>query len=105
MTPQTPASLIFHPLALAPLLLGAIGLITIWFQLAAVNALEHKATALAASSIDNLSDSMTASLNARLATTGQEWAVDVNRKINQTQQMLDNELFGKWVNTTTVVLK
>lgn len=77
---------------------------TIWFQLAAVNALEHKATALAASSIDSLSDSMTSSLNARLATTGQEWAADVNRKINETQRMLDDELFGEWVNTTTVVL-
>lgn len=61
--------------------------------------------ALASSSIDDLSTSMTVSLNARLAMTGQEWAADVNRKINETQRMLDDELFGEWFNTTTVVLK
>lgn len=98
-------SLIFHPLALAPLLIGSIGLVTIWFQLAAVNALEAKANALSSSSADAMSTSMTAALNDRLALAGQEWAADVNRQIAETQAMLDDDLFGEWLNTTTVVLK
>lgn len=92
-------------MALAPLLIGSIGLITIWFQLAAVNALEHKANMLSSSSVDDMSNSLAAALNARLLSSGQEWATDVNRQIAETQKMLDNDLFGDWVNTTTVVLK
>lgn len=98
-------SLIFYPPALAPLLIGSIGLITIWFQLAAVNALEHKANLLSSSSVDDMSNSLAAALNTRLLSSGQEWATDVNRQIAETQRMLDDDLFGDWVNTTTVVLK
>ncbi|KAL7411101.1 hypothetical protein BDY24DRAFT_417439 [Mrakia frigida] len=97
-------SLITHPLALAPLLIGILGLIALQCQIAAVSALSDKASAMTNSSITEMSTSMTQTLNADLATRGALYAAGLNADLAKVQKVLDDDIFGEWVNTTTVVL-
>lgn len=121
-------SLITHPIALAPLLIGTLGLITIQCQIAAVEALGERASALTNSSISEMSMTMATSLNAKLEARGTRFALGLNRDIAEVQKVLDDDVFGgestekracgkkvlltllthffpsEWVNTTTVVL-
>lgn len=55
-------------------------------------------------SISDMSTSMTARLNSHLAERGMAYSSTINADIAAVQHTLDNEVFGTWVNTTTVVL-
>ncbi|CED83256.1 Plasma membrane fusion protein PRM1 [Phaffia rhodozyma] len=97
-------ALITHPLALMPLAMGIISLLSIQAQIAAIDAISRSAEETANDSIDSMANSMTSKLNARLAERGLIFANDINEDIAQVQTFMDDELFGTWVNTTTVVL-
>jgi hypothetical protein len=43
-------------------------------------------------------------MNAMAADTSAEYARDFNAAIARHQQRIDDELFGKWINTTAVTL-
>lgn len=59
---------------------------------------------MTASSISDMSTSMTSKLNGQLAARGAAYASGMNADIAKVQKVLDDEVFGEWVNTTTVVL-
>lgn len=98
-------SLVMHPLALAPLLIGLLGLVSVEVQIAAARAIGDAAAASTNASIASTSQSMAAQLNDELAARANVFARGMNADIAKVQKVLDDDVFGEWVNTTTVVLK
>lgn len=99
-----PVALITHPLALAPLLIGLLGLLCGAIQIRAIHSVQATASSLTTASLDNMSATMTSKLNQQLATRGDSYVSSINQDIAAVQKVLDEDLFGEWVNTTTVVL-
>jgi len=74
------------------------------FQIIALNAIKDHAKANANSTVAATSSSLAAKMNAMAADTSADYARDFNAAIARHQQRIDDELFGKWINTTAITL-
>ena len=74
------------------------------FQIIALNAIKDHARANANSTVAATSSSLAAKMNAMAADTSADYARDFNAAIARHQQRIDDELFGKWINTTAITL-
>jgi hypothetical protein len=74
------------------------------FQIIALNAIKDHARANANSTVAATSSSLAAKMNALAADTSADYARDFNAAIARHQQRIDDELFGKWINTTAITL-
>ncbi|KAK4685364.1 hypothetical protein P7C73_g4789, partial [Tremellales sp. Uapishka_1] len=93
-----------HPTCLALLLISLLGLLSLEFQLVALNAIKDHAHATANSTVTASTDDLTAKLNAAAMNSSLAYAEEFNQALAGYQQRIDNELFGPWLNTTAVVL-
>lgn len=94
---------VFHPPALACFLIGFFGLLSVQLQLIAVNPLEAKFRAQAASSASDFSSSIASSVNSSMYNQSAFYANGVNSHVDTIQNTINNGLFG-WVNGTTTTL-
>lgn len=92
-----------YPPALICLLIGALGLLSVELQLAAIHPLEAHYTSQVSSSVSNFSTSIATQLNANMANQSATYADSVNSQILAVQTTLNEGVFG-WVNTTTTTL-
>ncbi|WVR08903.1 hypothetical protein IAU60_005962 [Kwoniella sp. DSM 27419] len=97
-------SYLAHPTCLALLFISILGFLSIQLQLVALDALKAHAQATANSTVAASTDSLTAKLNAAALQSSQAYADQYNQAIARYQQRIDDELFGSWLNTTTVTL-
>lgn len=94
---------IFHPPALACLLIGLFGLLSVQIQLVAIHALQAKYDSQATAEVSNFSNTIAASINASMYNQSSEYANDVNGRVDAIQSTINDGLFG-WVNVTTTTL-
>jgi hypothetical protein len=97
-------SYISHPTCLALFFIAFIGFLSIQFQLLALNAIKNHARANANATVAASTNSLTSKLNAMALQQSQEYASEYNTAIGLYQQRIDDELFGKWMNTTAIQL-
>ena len=93
-----------HPTCLALLFVALLGFLMLQFQIIALNAIKDHARANANSTVAATSSSLAAKMNAMAADTSADYARDFNAAIARHQQRIDDELFGKWINTTAITL-
>lgn len=74
------------------------------FQIIAVHGLRDKSTADVSSAVSVQSATLSNNLNDALFSSSKQYAQDVNHVLQGWQNRIDNEIFGPWLNTTTVVL-
>jgi hypothetical protein len=74
------------------------------FQILALNGIKAYARANANSTVAATSSSLASKINAMAAGTSADYARDFNAVIARHQQRIDDELFGKWINTTAITL-
>lgn len=91
------------PPALICLLIGAIGVLSVELQLAAIHPLEAHYANQASSSVSNFSSTITTQMNANMVNQSSLYANQVNSQILAVQNTLNNGVFG-WVNVTTTTL-
>ncbi|KAF9050020.1 hypothetical protein BJ165DRAFT_1455879 [Panaeolus papilionaceus] len=91
---------IFHAPALACLLIGVIGLLSIQVQLLALGPLVNKYDERAAAATANFSDTITNSVNENMYNQSAAYANEVNAQVDAFQSQINNGVFG-WVNVTT----
>jgi hypothetical protein len=109
LTPFTTANLhfflsyIFHPSALACLLIGVAGILSVELQLLAIRPLESHYTTQLNNSVSDFSSQIQTNLNLVMQNQSQSYATSVNGQVTTVQTTINEELFG-WVNTTTVAL-
>lgn len=94
---------IFHPPALACLLIGLIGLLSIQIQLAAMAPLVAKYQERSASTASDFSNNIATSINDTMYGQSAAYANDVNARVDAIQATINEGVFG-WVNGTTVTL-
>lgn len=97
-------SYISHPTCLALFFIALIGFLSIQFQLLALNAIKNHARANANATVAASTNSLRSKLNAMALQQSQEYASEYNTAIGLYQQRIDDELFGKWMNTTAIQL-
>ncbi|KAF9460713.1 hypothetical protein BDZ94DRAFT_1311228 [Collybia nuda] len=94
---------IFHPPALACLLIGLIGILSIQIQLAAMGPLVSKYEERSASTASDFSNTIATSINDTMFSQSAAYANDVNARVDAMQATINEGIFG-WVNGTTVTL-
>jgi hypothetical protein len=93
-----------HPTCLALLFISLLGLLTLQFQILALNAIKHHAEANANSTVSASTNQLTAKLNAMAMNSSASYAIDFNNQVVAFQQRVDDEMFGEWLNTTAITL-
>lgn len=93
-----------HPTCLALLFISLLGLLSIQFQLVALNALKAHAQSSVNTTVTASTNSLVTKLNAAALNSSQEYADSYNKAIAGYQDRINNGLFGSWVNTTAVIL-
>ncbi|KAH7888899.1 hypothetical protein F5I97DRAFT_764283 [Phlebopus sp. FC_14] len=94
---------IFHPPALACFLIGFFGLLSVQIQIVAVGPLEAKYSSQAATSVQDLSNTIATQMNSSMYNSSATYASGINAKVDNVQSSINNGLFG-WVNGTTTTL-
>jgi len=94
---------IFHPPALACLLVGLIGLLSVELQLLAMGPLVAKYQERSASTASSFSNLIATSINNTMYNQSAAYASGVNAQVDIVQNTINQGVFG-WVNTTTVTL-
>lgn len=94
---------IFHPPALACLLIGLIGLLSIQIQLAAMAPLVSKYQERSQNAASDFSNTIATSINNSMYDQSAAYANDVNARVDAIQTTINQGVFG-WVNVTTVTL-
>ncbi|KAG6868386.1 hypothetical protein C0993_003802 [Termitomyces sp. T159_Od127] len=94
---------IFHPPALACLLIGLIGLLSIQIQLAAMGPLIDKYQERSADVTADFSNTIFTAVNGSMYNQSATYANEVNARVDSIQTTINEGVFG-WVNTTTVSL-
>ncbi|KIR40320.1 plasma membrane fusion protein PRM1 [Cryptococcus deuterogattii 99/473] len=97
-------SYLAHPTCLALLFISLLGILSIQFQLIALNALKAHAQSNVDATVTTSTNSLVTKLNAVALNSSQEYADSYNKAIAGYQDRINNELFGSWVNTTAVTL-
>ncbi|KAG6817485.1 hypothetical protein H0H87_008110 [Tephrocybe sp. NHM501043] len=94
---------VFHPPALACLLIGLIGLLSIEIQLAAMGPLIAKYQERSANATADFSNTIFTAVNSSMYNQSAAYANDVNTRVDTIQTTINDGVFG-WVNETTVTL-
>ncbi|KAG6891582.1 hypothetical protein C0992_003610 [Termitomyces sp. T32_za158] len=94
---------IFHPPALACLLIGLIGLLSIQIQLAAMGPLINKYQQRSADATADFSNTIFTAVNGSMYNQSVAYANAVNARVDSIQTTINDGVFG-WVNETTVSL-
>ncbi|KAG6919376.1 hypothetical protein DXG01_006925 [Tephrocybe rancida] len=94
---------VFHPPALACLLIGLIGLLSIEIQLAAMGPLIAKYQERSANATSDFSNTIFTAINSSMYDQSAAYANDVNARVDVIQNTINDGVFG-WVNETTVTL-
>ncbi|KAG6874500.1 hypothetical protein C0995_010410 [Termitomyces sp. Mi166 len=94
---------IFHPPALACLLIGLIGLLSIQIQLAVMDPLTNKYQQRSADATADFSNTIFTAINGSMYNQSATYANEVNARVDTIQTTINDGVFG-WVNTTTVSL-
>lgn len=97
-------SYLAHPTCLALLFIALLGFLSIQFQLLALNGIKAHARAHANETVTQSSNDLTAKLNSIALASSQQYATDFNAAVDRYEDRINNELFGKWLNTTAVSL-
>lgn len=97
------ASYVFYAPALACLLIGAFGLLSIELQLVAIAPLQKHYSAKVASSVNDFSSQIAGNINGAMGEQSAAYAAQVNTHLTDIQTTINNGVFG-WVNTTTTTL-
>mgnify|MGYP006950204114 CR=1 FL=1 len=95
---------ICHPPALALLCFGLLSLLVIQCQISAISALRNDAKQGVATGVTDSTTRIVAQLNAVSRLQSESYVNETNQVILQWQKSIDEELFGPWLNTTTVAL-
>lgn len=94
---------IFHPAALACLLIGLFGLISVQIQLAAIGPIQKHYSSQVSNSVSDFTNSIALSINGAMREDSAAYASQVNAQTSAMQSTINDSLFG-WVNGTTVTL-
>ncbi|KAF5385997.1 hypothetical protein D9615_002597 [Tricholomella constricta] len=94
---------IFHPPALACLLIGLIGLLAIQIQLAAMGPLVARYKERSANTASDFSNTIFTAINESMYDQSAAYANDVNSRVDVIQTTINEGVFG-WVNVTTTAL-
>ncbi|EIW83225.1 hypothetical protein CONPUDRAFT_101927 [Coniophora puteana RWD-64-598 SS2] len=94
---------IFHPPALACFLIGFFGILSVELQLLAVGPLEAKYSAQTAQTVNDLSSTIAAQMNASMYNQSSVYASGINLQVASVQNTINQGVFG-WVNGTTTTL-
>ncbi|KAG5652872.1 hypothetical protein H0H81_003302 [Sphagnurus paluster] len=94
---------IFHPPALACLLIGVIGLLSIQIQLAAMGPLVAKYKERSADTTADFSATIFSAINGSMYNQSAAYADDINGRVDVIQTTINEGVFG-WVNVTTTTL-
>ncbi|QRW00590.1 plasma membrane fusion protein PRM1 [Ceratobasidium sp. AG-Ba] len=94
---------IFHPAALACLLIGLFGLISVEVQLAAIGPIQKHYSTQVSNSVGDFTNSIALSINGAMQNDSASYAAQVNAQTMAMQTTINDGLFG-WVNGTTVTL-
>lgn len=94
---------IFHPAALACLLIGLFGLISVQIQLAAIGPIQKHYSTQVSNSVGDFTNSIALSINSAMQNDSAAYAAQVNAQTAAMQTTINDNLFG-WVNGTTVTL-
>ncbi|KAG9124658.1 plasma membrane fusion protein prm1 [Ceratobasidium sp. 392] len=94
---------IFHPAALACLLIGVFGLISVEVQIAALGPIQKHYSSQVSNSIGDFTNSIAVSINSGMQNDSAFYAAQVNAQTTAMQTTINDGLFG-WVNGTTVTL-
>jgi hypothetical protein len=94
---------VFHPTALACLLIGLLGVLSVQVQLMAIGPLEAKYQAKATAAAADFSNTIAAQMNASMFTQSAAYAADINGRVSAIQTGIDDGVFG-WIGNTTVTL-
>ncbi|GJE97726.1 Plasma membrane fusion protein [Phanerochaete sordida] len=94
---------VFHPPALACFLIGFFGLLSVQIQLIAIGPLEHKYSQQAVASVSDFQNTIATSMNASMYNQSAAYANDINGRVDNIQNTVNDGLFG-WVNGTTTTL-
>ena len=97
-------SYLSHPTCLALLCVASLGFLSLEFQLAALNAIKSHVRDNANSAVTASTESLTAKLNSLALASSQQYANEFNTAVTAYQTRIDVDLFGSWLNTTSVVL-
>ncbi|KAJ9123135.1 hypothetical protein QFC22_001327 [Naganishia vaughanmartiniae] len=97
-------SYVFHAPAVALLCFGLLSLLVVQCQIAVVGALRDDAKDDVASGVSESTSSIVAQINAIGIQQSRIYVEQTNQVIMGWQKAIDEELFGPWLNTTTVVL-
>ncbi|CAE6400145.1 unnamed protein product [Rhizoctonia solani] len=94
---------VFHPAALACLLIGLFGLISVQIQLAAIGPIQKHYSNQVSNSVSDFTNSIALSINGAMQEDSAAYAAQVNAQTSAMQSAINDNLFG-WVNGTTVTL-
>ncbi|KAG8965938.1 plasma membrane fusion protein prm1 [Tulasnella sp. 419] len=94
---------IFSPPALACLLIGVFGVLSVELQLAAVGPIQRHYSAAVSDSINDFTNTIATNINANMLAQSSSYAKSVNSQIEGLQSNVNNGVFG-WVNGTVVPL-
>ncbi|CAE6436607.1 hypothetical protein ACGC1H_004503 [Rhizoctonia solani] len=94
---------VFHPAALACLLIGLFGLISVQVQLAAIGPVQKHFSSQVSNSVSDFTNSIALSINGAMREDSAAYAAQVNAQTSAMQSTINDNLFG-WVNGTTVTL-
>ncbi|KAF9512769.1 hypothetical protein BS47DRAFT_1382798 [Hydnum rufescens UP504] len=97
------ASYVFYPPALACLLIGVLGILSVELQLAALGPLQKHYHAQVNSTVNNFSNQIALAINSGMTNQSTIYATQVNTHMLDVQNQINNNVFG-WVNTTTTAL-
>ena len=81
-----------------------LGFLSIQFQLVALNAIKDHARNNANATVTQSANDLTTKLNQAALASSQQYATDFNAAIDRYEDRINNELFGSWLNTTSVTL-
>ncbi|CUA75047.1 Plasma membrane fusion protein PRM1 [Coprinopsis cinerea okayama7 len=94
---------VFHPAALACLLIGLFGLISVQIQLAAIGPVQKHFSSQVSNSVSDFTNNIALSINGAMREDSAAYAAQVNAQTSAMQSTINDNLFG-WVNGTTVTL-
>ena len=97
------ASYVFHPPALACLLIGVLGILSVEIQLAALGPIQKHYSAQVNGTVNNFSNQIALAINSGMTNQSTAYATQVNTHMLDIQNQINNNVFG-WVNTTTTAL-
>jgi len=96
-------SYIFHPPALACLLIGSVGLLSVQLQLFALGPIVQSYQNKAVSSVNDFSNTIATAINQNMLNQSAVYASQVNTEVDVIQSTINEGVFG-WVNSTTSTL-